>query len=146
MQMTAKVFLSRGWKSIFQMASFKTLISWMRKLRSTDKQFVQGHKVNLAADANLELQSPYLSPLLRNVVGVLLDISPMPTRDISNQFCPWSWGTGTLSWAVHCRGPCSYPSPVVPSHKAESRGHIGTCPPTAYSPNCSDLLIPGTSE
>ena len=67
--MTAKVFLFRGWKSIFQMASFKTLISWTRKLRSTDKQFVQGHKVNLAADANLELQSPYLSPLLRNVVG-----------------------------------------------------------------------------
>ena len=69
MQMTAKVFLFRGWKSIFQMASFKTLISWARKLRSTDKQFVQGHKVNLAADCNLELQSPYLSPLLRNVVG-----------------------------------------------------------------------------
>ena len=64
MQMTAKLFLFRGWKIILQMASFKTLISWMRKLRTTDKQFVQGHKLNLAADANLELRSANLSPLL----------------------------------------------------------------------------------
>lgn len=151
MQMTAKLFLFRGWKIILQIASFKTLISWMRKLRTTDKQFVQGHKLNLAADANLELQSTYLSPLLWDVVGVLLDISSMPTRDISNQFCPWTWGTGTLSWAVHCRGQCTVYSALVlpqlcPPTRQSPEGIQGHAHPPPTAPTCSDLLIPGTSE
>lgn len=120
MQMSAKLFPFRGWKIILWMASFKTLISWMRKLRSTDKQFVQGHKLNPAADANLELQSPYLSPLLRDVVGVLLDISSMPTRDISSQFCPWTWGTGTLPGLYTVEDLLlSFPSGALPQGRVQ---------------------------
>lgn len=120
MQMSAKLFPFRGWKIILPMASFKTLISWMRKLRSTDKQFLQGHKLNPAADANLELQSPYLSPLLRDVVGVLLDISSMPTRDISSQFCPWTWGTGTLPGLYTVEDLLlSFPSGVLPQGRVQ---------------------------